>query len=172
MNLYYNPNNRVLPIYATKAAALKESGNTIGALYTKECCVLVSIENGSCEERAGKIEFVNPSGVWSTGYITWNGSNLTSWSERPNALVNGNPRYKVVKTTTIYNGSKGKVAVLNPGDYVYTRPGPAYVGASEHDWMRCFAYKKNGAYKEPGNTLFVDTQVKHGSMSPHVRGNW
>ncbi|MEG2058152.1 MAG: hypothetical protein RRZ84_09670, partial [Romboutsia sp.] len=119
-----------------------------------------------------KIKFRNPQGSWVAGWIEFNGGGVNYWDDNAQAYVNGNPRYKVMLTTNIYNGSKGKVATLNPGDYVYTRPGNAPVGATEEDWLKCFAYKKDGVYKEPGITLFVDTQIKHGSTKPHVRGNW
>ena len=161
-----------LPIYATKNEAFNQSGKEIGALYYRESCVLVSIEETGWGTRAAQIEFLNSSGSWKNGWITFNGSYLVPWDNHPNAFVNDNPRYIIKKTTNIYNGSKVLIDVLYPGDYVYTRPGISYVGSTEHDWLQCFAYKKNGVYKEPGYNLFVDTQVKHSSTNPSVRGSW
>lgn len=174
MNLCFLRNDRAgsEPVYGSMTDC-KNSKNPTGTLYHLECFVLVSVqlESGGTN-RYAKIKFRNPSGSWVTGWIRFNGSGIRYWEDYAEAYVNGNPRYIVRETTNIYTGNKVKIATLTPKDYVYTRPGSAQVGATQEDWLQCFAYKKDGVYKEPGGTMFVDTQIKHGSTKPHVRGSW
>ncbi|MGL5329169.1 MAG: hypothetical protein ACRDD7_07870 [Peptostreptococcaceae bacterium] len=173
--MYYNahPAWGALLVYATKEQACDERGTLVGQLYHKEACVYVDMYTNGWGARAAKIEFMNSSGAWTTGWITFNGSRLESYASNPEHTVNGNPRYIVTASTGIYDGNKNLVTTLSRGDYIYSRPGPAYVGASEHDWIRCFAYKKNGNYYEPGKTLFADTKVKHKSSNPQaIKGGW
>lgn len=173
--MYYNahPASGTLPVYATKEQACDERGTILGQLYHKEACTYIDMYTNGWGERAAKIEFVNPQGKWITGHITFNGSRLESYSSNPENVVNGNPRYIVKARTGIYDSSKKLIATLSPGDYIYSRPGPSYVGSTEHDWLKCFAYKKNGKYYEPGKTLYADTKVKQKSSNPQaIKGGW
>lgn len=172
---YYNANPAwgVLCVYATADQACNENGTIIGQLYHKEACVYVDMYINGWGARAALVEFMNSAGAWTRGWVTYNGMKLESYSSNPENTVNGNPRYIVTTTTNVYDGNKNQVATLNNGDYIYTRPGPAYVGSTEHDWMQCFAYKKGGQYYEPGNTLFADTKIKHKSRNPQaIKGGW
>lgn len=178
-----NLSGKNVPVYTASTGT-----TSAGTLYPNECFVFTGSTSGSRYQ----IEFLNSKGAWVKGwYVGTNG--MSYWKNRYHYYgyikVDGTPQfrarvYEVTKTTGVYHGNKqpmGKGTIYSE-DFVFVEADQCYPGSSERDWMRIrgFTYTSNpshtGIYSscdEYGSWYgYVDTQIKHGSTKPAIRGNW
>lgn len=166
----------------------------IGKLNINECFVFTGTKQTLSGYDWYWIEFLNSSGVWSTGWYRgytgvgyWENNPYAS-SQSKDSMGSNFPvkAYRVTNKTTVWNGNKSQYFFAEPGTWILCKDGyQGKTGSTQHTWMLCHGirYNPGQGIKEKdelflnfnsgfGSAGYIETNIQKSSVSPYVRGSW